>query len=488
MSSASIAEIIGAHAAAFRYEDIPASVREHAKYLMLDAIGIAFASSQFEFSQRAYCALQAQESGADGSVIGYPGKLPMRDAVMLNSMLVHGLDFDDTYFAGGVHPTAACLPAALGVAANADASGSDLLTAYILGMEVETRLAGVAQGNLNQCGFHPSSVLGAFGGAIVAGWLMRLNARQFAMAQGIALGMAGGTLESLRDGSWTKRMQPGWAAAGGITAARLARGGFVGARLTYEGDFGVFPAFMAAWSGPSGRGATTTPADGRTADAAQREFPGCDFGAATRQLGTHWNIEDVALKAFPACHAAQAAIQAVLEIQLEHALPVDDIEAIVAIVPPNYVKLVCEPAELKRRPDSIYGAQFSIPFTVASAFVHGRFGLAQIAASALADERVLALAQKVGYEVDPQFRPEQYKTSRPAELVVRMRDGRVLRRKVEKLLGTPDRPMTRDEILAKFMDNAQTVMSAARARQVCERLLEIERHDKARDFIDLLSG
>lgn len=453
-----IAEVIGEYAANFRYEDVPAEVAEQGKYIVLDAIGIAFASTNFEFAQRACTAMGGQEGEGSGTVIGMAASLPMRDAVMINSMLVHGLDFDDTYFAGGIHPTASCFASALGMAENVGASGRDLLTAYVLGMEVVTRLAGVAQGSLNQCGLHPSSMLGGFAGAVIAGWLTRLNAHQMTMAQGIALGMAAGTLESLQDGSWTKRIQPGWAAASGITAARLARQGFVGSKAAYEGRFGLYPAHMGA----------------RAVE--------CDFSIATRELGTSWNILQVALKPFPACHATQAVIQAAITIARDTGVQAEDVESILAIIPPHYVKLVCEPQERKRRPDSMYGAQFSIPYTAACSLINGKFGLAQIRDDALHDERTLALAQKVDYQVDTNFTTAQFKTSRPAELVVKTRDGRTFSHKVEKLIGSPDRPMSHDEIVAKFMENATSVMSMARAEQLREQVLNIEKIGQAREF------
>lgn len=457
-----IAEVIGEYAANFRYEDIPEAVREQARYILLDAIGIAFASTNFEFAQRAYSALGGLDGETGGTVIGMLGKLPMRDAVMMNSMLVHGLDFDDTYLAGAIHPTSSCFPSAMGVAEYIGASGRDMLAAYVLGMEVVTRLAGVAQGSLNQCGLHPSSMLGGFAGAVVAGWLTRLNAHQMTMAQGIALGMAGGTLESLQDGSWTKRMQPGWAAASGITAARLARQGFIGSKAAYEGRFGLYPAHMGE----------------RAA-----EF---DYGAATRELGISWTLLQVALKPYPACHAAQAVIQAAITLSRETGVKAEDIDAIVAIVPPQYVKLVCEPIERKRRPDSMYGAQFSIPYTAACSLINGRFGLAEIQDAKLRDASTLALAQKVSYQVDTQYTTAQLKTNFPAELVVKTTDGRTLSHKVSHLMGTPDRPMTHDEIIAKFMDNARSVMSDARAAHLRDQVLAIETFATARDFAALL--
>lgn len=459
-----IAETIGAYAADFRYEDIPAEVLEQARYIILDGIGIAFASTNFEFAQRAYSALSGQEEGASGSVIGIAGKLPMRDAVMMNSMLVHGLDFDDTFFGGGIHPTSSCLPSALGVAENLDLSGRDVLASYVLGMECVTRVAGVAQGALNQGGLHPSSMLGGFAGTLIAGWLMRLNAEQLTNAQGITVGTAAGTLESLVDGSWTKRIQPGWAAVGGITAARLARQGFIGSKGAYEGKFGLYPAHMGA----------------RVSE--------CDFSIATRGLGTSWNILQDALKPFPACHAAQAVIQAAITIYRESGVRAEEIESVLAIVPPHYVKLVCEPLERKRRPESMYGAQFSIPYTAACSLINGKFGLAQIQDAALRDARTLELAQKVNYQIDTQFTVEQFKTSRPAELVVKTKDGRTFSNKVVKLMGSPDRPMTHAEIIEKFMDNTGSVMSKARAEQVLHAVLHLDEQTSARQFASLLRG
>lgn len=459
-----IAEVVGTYAADFRYEDVPESIREQARYLLLDAIGIAFASTGFEFAQRGYAALVGADGTVGGTVIGMPAQMPLRDAVLMNSMLVHGLDFDDTYLPGGLHPTASCFPAAFGVAEDAGASGRDLLAAYVLGMEVVNRLAGVSRGILNQCGLHPSSMLGAFGSAIIAGWLARLNAHQMTMAQGIALGMAGGTLESLQDGSWTKRIQPGWAAASGITAARLARQGFVGSKAAYEGRAGLYPAHMGA----------------RAVE--------CDYGAATRDLGSAWTIQQVALKPFPGCHAVQAVIQAAIAMIQETRVQAPDIASITAIVPEWYVKLVCEPLDRKRQPDSVYGAQFSLPYAAACTLVHGRFGLAQISNAALRDPHTLSLAQKVGYEVGAHFTDPQTSSKCPAELIVKTTDGRTLTRAVEKLIGTPDRPMTHDEIDAKFMDNATCVMSRSRAAEVRDGVLALDRIATVREFAAILRG
>lgn len=458
-----IAETIGAYAAEFQQADIPADVMERARYMVLDAIGIAFASGKFDFANVATQALVQTSGEATGTVIGLRGQAPVRDAVLLNSMLVHGLDFDDTYLGGGIHPTCSCFPAAFGVAEQRGASGADFLAAYVLGMEVANRLGSIAHGVLNQCGLHPSSMLGGFASAVIASWLQDMNANQIAMAQGIALGMAGGTLESLLDGSWTKRIQPGWAAASGITAASLARHGFIGSLAAYEGRNGLHAAHMGS----------------RAAE--------CDYAAATRALGETWTIMDVSLKPFPACHAAVPLIQAAIALQSEHELVLGDIASITAVVTPNAVKLVCEPLDSKRRPDSIYGAQFSAPYTVAATLINKKFGLEQIQETALQDERTLALAAKVGYRVDEDLLAGISATmNRRAELHVQMTDGRMLSHRVETLLGTPARPMTAEHIVAKFMDNACSVMCESRARQIMQRTLELENEPNVRDFAAIL--
>jgi 2-methylcitrate dehydratase PrpD len=211
---------------------IPESVRCRAAHLILDGAGIAYASTTFDFARQAVASLSTFERG-QCPVIGFPITLALRDAVLVNGILVHGLDFDDTHLTGVVHVTSSCFPTALGVAWAAQRSGRDLLTAYVLGIEVAARLGNVAKGELNQIGFHPTGVVAAFACALIAGKLERLTCEQLVMAQGIALSMAAGTREYSADGSSTKRMHPGWAGVCGITAARLAREGFTGPRSAY---------------------------------------------------------------------------------------------------------------------------------------------------------------------------------------------------------------------------------------------------------------
>src|SRR5689334_14345093 len=256
------------------------------------------------------------------------------------------------------------------------ASGADLLTAYVAGIESAIRLASVGSGPFHQLGFHPTGLIGIFGCTLAAGTLMGLSPQALVMGQGIALSMAAGSMEFLEDGAWTKRMHPGWAAQSGITAAALARQGFVGPSRAYEGRFGLFNAYIQAGIEPE------------------------RWGRATAGLGEIWETMAVAIKPLPACHFTHACSDAALALAKQHKFAMGDIERVKALVPAEVVKTVCEPEANKRRPANAYDAQFSIPFVVAASLLRGRFTLAELEPETLSDPAVLALADKVEYEVD----------------------------------------------------------------------------------------
>ncbi len=445
---ATIAATLARFAEGLRDEAIPASVLERARYLILDAVGIAHASTTQDFAHRSLSAV-AELSGGTGDrpVIGLAARLATRDAMLMNGILVHGLDYDDTHPAGVIHATASCFPCALGVASQGDATGREMLAAYVVGMEAATRLGAVAKGAFHQVGFHPTGLVGAFACALIAGRLNGLTAAQMAMAQGIALSVASGSLEFLNDGAWTKRMHPGWAGVAGLTAATLARHGFVGPREAYEGRFGLFASYLGAHAGEA------------------------DLSLATAGLGETWELEKVSVKPIPACHFTHACADAAAILRAKHNLKPGDIRAVRALVPKEVVKTVCEPVATKKRPQNSYDAQFSIPYIVATGLVKGGFGLAHLEPQALADPVVLALAQRVEYEADP---ASPFPKSYSGEVVVTTTDGRELRHREEVNRGAANRPITNAEIEAKFLENARLAVSGSRAEQLRELVLGLE--------------
>lgn len=440
-----IAATLASFAEGLHYDAVPEAARERAKYLILDAVGIALASTRYEFAQRTLSAAQELGSG-DCDVIGYGAKLSLRDAMLLNAVLVHGLDYDDTHGRGVIHATASCLPAALGIAAQYDASGRDLLTAYILGMEVSTRLAAVAKGGFHQVGFHPTGLVGAFGCAMIAGKLQGQTAEQLAMTQGIVLSSASGSLEFLEDGAWTKRMHPGWAGVAGLTAATLARHGFTGPKAVYEGRFGLFKSHLGEREGQ------------------------CDYALATENLGNTWEVGEVAVKPVPACHFTHAVADSAVILHGQGLRP-EDIVRVTALVPQETVGIVCEPVASKRKPASSYEAQFSVPYAIASGLLRGRFGLADLEPHAFGDPAALALMDKIHYEVDPDSGfPRHYS----GEVIVTLRDGRELRHREAINRGAADRPLSSDDIIAKYRDNAHTAVAPQRAQTILDAVLGLD--------------
>jgi 2-methylcitrate dehydratase PrpD len=428
-------------------EAIPRGIFQKAKLLLLDMVGAALASSSFDFGQRALRGLLVFGAGPS-TVIGFRETLALRDAVLMNGILVHGLDYDDTSIYGRVHPSSSCGTTALGVGGQAGTGGAELLVAYIAALECTVRLGAVVKGAFQQRGFHPTGVVGTFGAVIAAGRLFGLSAHELIMAQGIALSMASGSQEFATEGAWTKRMHPGWSGAAGITAAALAKGGFTGPRLAYEGKRGLYNLYLGEL-------------------AAQ-----CDLDLATERLGQTWQIETIAFKPLPACYFNVPTIDAAVRLAEQYQLRADDISKVRALLPQSAVNLVCEPVKAKRRPVDSYAAQFSVQFTTAVALTRRRFTLDDLDSATLSDPEILSLADRIEYAVDDKTTfPKFYSGA----VVVTTRDGRILEAREDINRGAPERPLSQDDLIAKFSTSAERVFSPAKAARIADMILNIEK-------------
>ena len=444
-SQTNIAQTLAQFTADLTWEDVPADVRIRAAHHILDSVGIAMAAAKQGFAQRTFNAISTLSGTGNVGVIGMPASLPPRDAAIMNGFLCHSLDFDDTHQGGIVHPTASAFPAALSAAMMSGATGKQLLLAYIIGIEVAARIGAVAKGGFHQVGFHPSGVVAAFSSALVAGKLLGLPADEMANAQGIALSMAGGSMEFLEDGAWNKRIHPGWAANAGITAAALAQQGFNGATAPYEGRFGLYNAYLGELS------------------------KDCDLSLATAGLGETWELLATAIKPFPACHFTHASIDAALILRPDIG-GLDNIKSIVAKIPEGVIKTVCEPEAKKQSPANSYDAQFSIPYTIAAALVKNNFSLAELEDDVISDPEILAIAKLVEYQADPDSTFPLYYTG---EVVIETRDGRTLSHREEINRGAAERPLTNQEIIEKFRINAAIATTTEKLSAIEQLVLSI---------------
>lgn len=434
--------------ASYRVESIPKDVLDRSKLLILDAVGIALASTTYDFSHRTLSGLTALGEPGGSSLVGLSQRLPLRDAVLMNGLLIHGLDYDDTHVNAIIHPSSSALPCALGLAERLDLGGNKLLAAYILGVEITTRLGLAAKGDFHHFGFHPTGLAAHFACALQAGWLCGLNAHQLTMAQGIMGSTASGSQEFLEEGAWTKRLHPGWAGVAGITAASLAKNGFVGPTKVYEGRFGLYKSHLHEFEGKT------------------------DYDQITANLGSKWEIVETSIKPFPICHLIHACADSALEIRRKHNLSPNDIKQVRALLPQETLQIVAEPAENKMKPANGYDGKFSAQYVIATCLVQGRFGLADLETDALANSEVLALARKIVCEADPNTLFPRYFSG---GVVITTKDGRELRHHEPVNRGSGERSLGEKDIRVKFMENAELAVSGARAREIWDSVLDLER-------------
>lgn len=418
-------------AASLTLNDIPAEVQETATLHLLDAFGAGLAGLAMGEMQSARDIAEEMGGRPEATAMGISDKLPPGVAAFANAAVIHALDFDDTHDAALVHSSAVIGPVALACGEAWTVDGRDLVAAIVAGFEISSRIGLAGAGNLHVRGFHPTSVCGVFAAAAIASRLRGLDATGTTNALGIAGSFSSGILEFLADGSQTKPYHPGWASLGGITAAGLAARGGTGPATVLEGRFGLLPTHLN-----------------------EGQY---DLAALTAGLGSRWETSAIAIKPYPACHCTHTVLDALRVIIDTTSIGPDDVASIVCLVPSEVaVRLVLEPSDRKKRPSNPYDAKFSLPFTVGAMLVHDFVGVESFTDQAIADPRVLAVAERVEYEVRP-F--ESGNADLAGAITVRTIDGREFTHQVLVPRGGSDNPMTADQIRAKFELNASLALS-----------------------------
>ncbi len=449
-----LAQRLAAFAASLSFDAVPKEVVASVALRTLDVLGIALASSRGDWAG-SVLDLAGPEGGAC-SVVGAARTAPAPLAVLVNGTLAHGLDFDDTHAVSITHASAVILPTVLALAEAGDLDGRAAVTAAVAGYEAITRIGMAAPGAFHARGWHATAVCGAFGAALAAGVCHRLDAARLTAALGLAGSFASGVMEHLEDGSWVKRVHPGWAGHSGVVAAALARGGAPGPATVLEGRFGLYRTFL---------GVDPDPRPWET-------------------LGREWEVLNVGYKPYPCCHLNHAYLDCALELR-QAGVSAASIESIECRVPAGEVPIVCEPADVKRRPRSPYDAQFSLAYSVAAAFVDCKVGLDTYATERLADPGILALAARVRHVVDPD---SPFPKTFPGWVRVRLADGRELEARAPHGRGGPDRPLPPEALVEKFRDNARRAPPAARVAAIERAALDLDRLKSVGELMRLCRG
>lgn len=437
------------------YQAIPQTAQIRARQLMTDTLGVGLAGSQHPNFRAALSGVQEiPGSLGDHPVIGSSIRLTAPYAALTNGVACHALDFDDTHTASIVHGSAILTPLVLALAEEIGRSGRDALTAFIAGWEVAARV-GIASGNsFHNRGFHSTAIAGIFGATAAAGRLLDLTAEQMTNAFGLCASQAAGINEFLVNTSSSKGYHVGWAARNGMEIAYLARACATGPTTVFEGHTGLF----------------------RTHGLPELTSP----DKLTAGLGEAWEIERVSIKPYPCCHFAHGAVDCAIALR-EDGITAEQVRSVHAIIDEVAANFVCRPLESKYRPDSAYGAKFSLPYLVACGLIDGRCDQASFSAESIGRDELLELARKVDFEDAPKNTtgfPQYF----PGHLIVTLHDGTVIEKRVPINRGNPDAPLSDRDIADKFRRNVEGVVTAARADVIVEKLQAL---DMLSDMSDL---
>jgi 2-methylcitrate dehydratase PrpD len=418
-----------------RTEQIPSKAKQAVQNSFLDIAGLCVAARGTDY-------IAAVRAGWDGegrcTAFGHAQTIDAAGAAVVNGTAAHGEDYDDTYEGQPVHTGAVVIPAVFAACERYGLSGADALRGCVAGMELMCRTALVAPTAIHKAGFHPTAVIGTMGATAGVGVALGLTAMQLTQALGIAGSMASGIIEYLAEGTWPKRLHPGWSAQCGLRAALLGKHGFTGPRSVLEGEHGFFKAFASA--------------------EIER-----DYTPVTKELGQTWLMGDIAFKPYACGTMTQPYIDCAIKLS-KTGINLDNIETIVCNVGEGTVHRLWEQAHEKKKPTTPYSAKFSGPFCIAVGLVDQAAGLEQYTQVKIDDAAIINLASKVTYRIDP---ANEYPRNYSGHIKATMKDGAIHEVSQPHLRGGVHEPLTRDELARKFVAN----LTFAGCSADCQRAL-----------------
>ena len=445
----SISRTLAEHVVATRFEDLPAEAVAAAKWFVLDTLGVAWAGTAAPGMEALRQMAFAEGGRPDCTVFGSATRLPATAAALLNGACAGALDYDSVYEKGSVHPDIVTLPAAWALAERRHASGRDFLAAMALGNDVACRSGGAMAGNR---GWFNTGVHGVFGAAAAAAKLLGLDAERTADALGLAFCQAAGAQQAIVEKSLAKRVLSGLAARSGVFAALAAERGITAPRQAFEGKFGFHALY--------GEG---------------------DARAVVADLGERYEHAATVTKKYPSCTANHVAIQGAAALADEHDLRPDDVTGAEVVISPFMNGLVG--AEWDPGDNPQVAAQFSIQYSVACAIARRRLGIAEIQEDVIRDPAIGELAGRVRVHVNDDW-PGKFA---PCELTIHTARRGNLTRRVDHVPGTPENPMSLDDLKAKFRDCAAAgvaPMTRGRADDVIDAVLALEEAADMATFLD----
>ena len=439
-----------------RYEDLPHDVIKRTKLLILDTVGIIIrARHDAESTSSLVSAIEKLEmSNGSCQVFSDNKSYSPSAAALLNGTLAHSLDFDDTHAEASLHSSAPILAAALAAAEMNKSSGQQLITACVVGYEIQIRL-GLAGGSSSHYkkGFHPTATCGIFGAAAAAGYLMGLTKEQYISAFGIALSQSAGSMQFLTDGSWTKRSHVGQAAQNGLSCAIMAAEGFKGPSKAFEGQWGYFHSYAS----------------------------GGDMEKAVDGLGKKFETLNLGVKPYPSCRYSHAAIDGIIELKNELGFSTSELDDIDIGLSETALNIIGYPLSDKQNPKSVVDGQFSMPFCAAVTVKSGGLKWDDYK-NHLNDRDTLSLCNKikVGPDKDAEECCPEYMSAK-VKVVVK---GKKYEKFVKIPKGEPENFMEDSEFISKFRSLTEPYLSNERIDQLTGSMLKLDQSNNINSIFE----
>ncbi|MGD9538751.1 MAG: MmgE/PrpD family protein [Alphaproteobacteria bacterium] len=429
-------------ALAFRHDALGDADRAQLHRLILDHLACAYRGSSLPWSRSLAGWAQSYAGLGRAAIIGTDLRTAAPVASLVNATAAHGLELDDTHDESVSHPGAVVIGAALAVTQQRGLGGAALLPAIAAGYEVIGRIgAATGAGRLIERGFHPTALFGSFGAAACAAHLMRLDAGTLSRAFGLALSMAGGSMQFAEDSAATsvKRLHGGYSAQHGVLAAELAAAGLAGPAQAFDGRYGLCNLYG------------VTP----------------DLDRLLRRPGAPLEIHRISFKPYPCCRLFHSTIDALEQATDGFRLDPSRIVRIAVGGP-----AIMAGQHMQRRPRSVMAAQYSLPHALAAALLYGPRAVEGYGEPAMADKALHAIADKVEAAIDAEM-----EAAFPAHFGSRLTleaEG-MPARTVTLLdsLGTPARPMTEAALIAKFDELVAPAGFALEGAEIAARIARL---------------
>jgi 2-methylcitrate dehydratase PrpD len=407
---------------------LDAAVVKAVKTNILDTLSCALAGSSAKAIAEVSGLVREWAGAPQADLWVFGGKFPAHQAAWVNGGMSHARDYDDTHDAAILHAGVTSVPAAIAAGQlHGKLSGADLIAAVAAGLEVTCRLGVAIKVDIVESGFIYTSLLGYFGATAAAGRALGLTEEEMLNAFGIVYSSVAGNHQVTRDASLMKRLQPGLAAQAAVVAVQLAKRGIRGAQHVFEGADGFFRVYL---------------------------HDRVDGNVVRKDLGKRFELLNLSYKPYPCCRDTHSAVDAVLKLRAKEHRPASDIESIrVGVTAPGY-QMVCVPEHIRLAPRTIVEAQFSIPYTVAAAWIDGTLAMRHFSDEGLRRQDILELAKRVQPYVDADIDRDWSRFVTPARVVVRFRGGQGAEVRVDYPKGHPKNAMTETEFSAKTADCA----------------------------------